>query len=300
LNTVNYCWCTYRTWSFQVLEGLLNLPYAKCAAILTTEDCIYDFSSFEAKGIPVIKASPKEIFDSPEFLNLSAHNRLDCLFFYGWSWLVPASVFNEILSVTLHPGKLPNDKGGSPLQNQIRNGETWSYANIIEIVEKLDSGRVFLKERFSLEGDISDVWGRMVSVGVAATRKFLKQISQKELSPQVQEIGGTIYKRVTPKQAEVDLARQSALEIYNIIRAHNETDPNTYVKQANYCGPGFKIIFSKSTLENPGLPIFELKKLNFEDFYEVSQKTNNGEACLSLQAADGQNLYVTQFRVSSV
>ncbi|MES2856238.1 MAG: formyltransferase family protein [Bdellovibrionota bacterium] len=293
---VTFSWCTYRNWSFEVLEGLVSDPRLKCASILTTPDCTYDFSIFEAKGIRIFRLPPKQSLGAEsEFVQHIAEYKPDCLFFYGWSWIVPPSIHDKYLCVTLHPGKLPDDRGGSPLQNQIRNGETWSLANLIELGEKLDGGDIFASEKFSLTGDINDVWARMTATGVFVTKKFLEQIAGGSLTRKVQTELGKIYKRVLPSQAEIKLGEQPALLISNIIRAHNENDPNTYVKKAYLKHKGFELVLTKAQLTSPSCRVVALASV--DDFYELSHLTNNEEACLLLRANDDKDVYVTQFRV---
>ena len=47
----------------------------------------------------------------------------DYILFYGWSWIVPTNLVKNFNCVMLHPSPLPKYRGGSPLQNQIINGE---------------------------------------------------------------------------------------------------------------------------------------------------------------------------------
>ena len=182
-----FVWCTYRTWSLEVLEGLLSHPDFRCSAILTTFDCIWDSTPFEAHGIRIFRLPPKSsLKEGSKFLEFLKIHPPACSFFYGWSWTIPKDFHEKYFSVTFHPGKLPNDRGGSPLQNQIRNGETWSYGNIIKIAEELDAGEIFAQVKFSLFGDISDVWARMTASGVYTTRNFLTDIAQGTLKSKKQ------------------------------------------------------------------------------------------------------------------
>ena len=54
-----FVWCTYRDWSFQVLEALLDLKDWRCGLVITTLDCRYDFSVIEAAGIAIMRIDPR-------------------------------------------------------------------------------------------------------------------------------------------------------------------------------------------------------------------------------------------------
>lgn len=281
-----------------MLEGILNADNAACKGILTTPECVYDFTLFEKHQIKIIRCDPKvALIEDSDFLRFVNEHDIDCFFFYGWSWIVPGSFYSKHLSLTLHPGKLPDDRGGSPLQNQIRNGEQWSYANLIELGEKLDGGDIFSRQKFSLEGEMSDVWTRMTSAGILQTRDFLENYSERDRRRQKQTGEGTIYKRVTPAQAEILPTKQTAEQIYNIIRAHNESDANTYVKKAHIKEQGYELVLLKSVLENQGRKVIDLGQTSDATIYGIACEVNEGSALLRIQASDGKPVYISQFLV---
>ena len=52
----NFVWCTYRNWSFEILDALIDLNTSKCVSILTTKTCVYDFSKFENRISQITKS----------------------------------------------------------------------------------------------------------------------------------------------------------------------------------------------------------------------------------------------------
>lgn len=296
----SYIWCTYREWSFQVLEGLLDLAGWRCDAIVTTPECLVDLDWFRSKGIPVVRIDPKTGFrPGGAGAALVDEMKPEAAFWYGWSWIVPTNILNQCYNTTLHPGKLPKDRGGSPIQNQIRNGETWSYANLIELVEGLDEGDIYTRERFSLEGDEVDaVWARMVSAGVIATRRFLAQITDGSVTatPQDSTVEPTIYKRVQPADAELKAAQMTAHAMYNIVRAHNETDPNSYVVRAWLEINGQHYTIDRASLNAPDCNrSVDLGQPLNEDPYALAHSVNNGETAVFVSGKDGKRLYFTRY-----
>ena len=55
----------------------------------------------------------------------------DIILFYGWSWIVSDFLIKNFDCLMLHPSPLPLYRGGSPIQNQIINGEIRSKVTII-------------------------------------------------------------------------------------------------------------------------------------------------------------------------
>ena len=294
----NFVWCTYRNWSFEILDTLTDLSHSKCVSILTTENCVYDFSRFEKTGIKVFKLPPKSVFKKEsQFLKFIKDQSVKTIFFYGWSWFVPSSIFNSFLCLTLHPGLLPDGRGGSPIQNQMLKNQKWTYANLIELGKELDKGDIFDREKIILDGDANDVWQRMTSAGAVITRRFLNKKAKNLISRTAQPPGGHFYNRVTSKNAILKPEKQSALEMHNIVRAHNENDPNGYVSNANLTFKKFKIIVLKSTLHKVKKKEYKLNEIKLENIFNVCHQVNNFSAYLVLLGIDKKKLYVTQFQI---
>ncbi len=302
-----FVWCTYRDWSFRILDGLLDLPRWRCSLIVTTLDCRFDLARFEERGIPVIRIDPRhDLKEGGHGHKTIADLKPKAVFHYGWSWLVPQPVLDLCPNVTLHPGKLPKDRGGSPIQNQIRNGETWTYANIIKLVPGLDEGPVYLRERLSLEGDDADtVWWRMTAAGAMLTRQFLAGIALGTLQPAPQDetVEPKVYKRVRPDAAFLSPETQTARAMYDIVRAHNETDANTYVVKAWIDIGQYRLVIDRAGICAP-LLAFSGRSWNLraeawcEDrLFDVAFRVNNGKDSAFIAGCDGIPLFLTRFYV---
>ena len=66
----------------------------------------------------------------------------DIILFYGWSWLIPASITSTYTCLMLHPSELPKFRGGSPIQNQIIRGVYDSSVTIFKINDQIDAGPI--------------------------------------------------------------------------------------------------------------------------------------------------------------
>ncbi len=304
-NQKTFLWCTYRNWSFRVLEGLCDLPEWKLGGIITTKTCCYNFSRFIENNVPILRVDPKTTFlEGGEGSRLAAETSPDAIFHYGWSWIVPDQICHDFLNVTLHPGKLPKDRGGSPLQNQIRNGENWTYANIIQLVPELDAGPVFLREKFSLEGDeIEQVWARMISTGIYLTRRFLIDLAnEKAIATPQDSSTPTTYRRVSKAQSILDPTQQSAKSMYDIVRSSNETDPDSYLSPASLKFGSLELIIERAYVHNDDTPASTpVRYLKDEaNPFETCMKVNNNQLRLLVEGADGEFLCLTRYSIRSI
>jgi len=299
-----FVWCTYRDWSFHVLEGLLDLPGWRCGLIITTVDCLYDFDGFECRGIDVLRLDPHKDL-KPDGIGFQAIRDIapGAIFYYGWSWFVPPALLSLCPNVTLHPGKLPKDRGGSPIQNQIRNGEDWTYANIIGLVPGLDEGPIYMRQQISLAGDEADaVWARMTAAGAMLSRRFLRSLAAGSLTAEKQDpaITPTLYRRVRPEDAELRPAEQSARQMYDIVRAHNESDANSYVSPAFLVRDSHRLVIERAALARSAVPAERVNLLLFagdgDGWTEIVHKINNGEVEAVIPAEDESMVYVTRLR----
>lgn len=305
--TKNYIWCTYRDWSFRMLEGIQGLDGWENSLIVTTPDCSYDFKKLEEQGIEVLRVNPSEdLKEGGKAYERILELKPDAIFHNGWSWVVPNEVLDLCPNVTFHPGKLPKDRGGSPIQNQIRNGETWTYVNVMELAEGLDEGPVYLKEKISLDGTAEDVWSRMTATGCVLAQDFLKRLEEGNFEPAPQaDEEPTLYKRVKPAKARLRPGKQSAEQMHNIVRAHYETDPNTYVVPAYFAVGDKRVVAELSTLDSelvetdrPTVILnHETDAPSQQDLVKICSDVNNGKYALALQDANREKVYLTRVRL---
>ena len=80
----------------------------------------------------------KENFSIDEIARFSP----DLVLFYGWSDIIASEIISEYSCLMLHPSPLPKYRGGSPIQNQIINGEVDSAVSIFLMDEGIDTGPI--------------------------------------------------------------------------------------------------------------------------------------------------------------
>ena len=130
----------------------------------------------------------------------------------------------------LHPSPLPRYRGGSPIQNQIINGEKNSKVSIFIMNNEIDAGDIVAQENISLEGSIHDIFSRIEEAGVRLTINLLDS----GLNPAAQNHAEATYcKRRTPEDSEITLEELSvskASYLYNKIRMLGDPYPNAFIR----------------------------------------------------------------------
>jgi len=144
---------------------------------------------------------------------------LDLIFFPYWNNKIPSEVFDNWRCYVFHVAPLPYGRGGSPVQNLIREGFESAPLNAIRVVEELDAGPVLMSSEISLEGAASDIFARI-------SRQIADQILSiiRGLPPEIEQSGEpTLFKRIRPKENEIK-AGMSLQEMYDEIRMVDSPD----------------------------------------------------------------------------
>lgn len=177
-------------------------------------------------------------------------SKADVVLYYGWSWMIPKEMYDSKLCLILHTSPLPKYRGGSPLQNQIINGEKMSAATILKVAKEVDTGEIYAQSQFSLEGTLKDIFERIVEVGTRDTIDVLNNLAQNTAKPLKQiEYKATYFNRRKPEESEItlrDIKHKTAKELYNFIRALADPYPNAYI----VCKDGKKLYLTGALLES--------------------------------------------------
>lgn len=295
----SYVLCEYRDWAFDVARGILDVEGWEPSLLITTEDSICDLNDFERKNIPILRINPKTELKKGGVASKAIEEiQPDAIFFNSWSWIVPKNILNQCPCITQHPGKLPLDRGGSPIQNQIRNGEKWTYANMMMMGEGLDEGPIYLRKKFGLEGTINEVMTRMTATSSLIGRDCLRMIGNGQKPIEQSNENSSFYNRVTSESAEIiQDTNLSVTQIYDIIRAHNELDKNSYVMPAYILTGNKKVLLlnaeDPSKCENRGgIDLLKVKELE-----SVKKQICDGELTVYVQNEKGNRVYITEFEI---
>lgn len=169
----------------------------------------------------------------------------DLVLFYGWSWKISSPIIEKYMCLMLHPSPLPKYRGGSPIQNQIINGETQSAVTIIEMTDKLDAGDILAQESISLDGNIKEILKRLTRVGTRLTKRI---ISGNTTRRKQNENEATFYNRRKEEDNEItvnEILSQDSQYLHNKIRMLGDPYPYAYIKTVD----GKKLLIKDASIE---------------------------------------------------
>ena len=154
----------------------------------------------------------------------------DWVFFFHWSERISPTIYSQHKCVTIHTGRLPLDRGGSPLQNQILMGLMSTRVNLIETTDPMDSGGIYCSAPLTLQGGISDIWLAIATESAALIKKCVSA----NLKPLPQEGSPSTFSRVKNNKINFKEARTLS-HIYDQIRmVDDESYPNPHVVLDGY------------------------------------------------------------------
>ena len=183
-------------------------------------------SNFEAQYLLV---TSKEEYSEEALFSFKP----DIVLFYGWSWKISNSVLEEFECIMLHPSKLPKYRGGSPIQNQIINGETESAVTLFVMTDEMDAGDIVAQKSYSLQGHLCEILNRIEKNGIELTMTILSE----GIFPITQDhSAATFCKRRKPEQSEItieEIINKSGIYLYNKIRMLEDPYPNAYIKTSD-------------------------------------------------------------------
>lgn len=187
--------------------------------------CIYENLRSKTEHKYLLLTNPKSVDDK----KLRTFNP-DLILFYGWSNKICSTLIKDYKCLMLHPSPLPKYRGGSPIQNQIINGEKESAVSIFIVNEQIDAGDIVKQEPISLEGNLDEIFDRIIQVGTSLTLSILQE--GLEARPQ-DESEASFYTRRKPSQSEItieELQTQSSEYLHNKIRMLQDPYPNAYIR----------------------------------------------------------------------
>jgi methionyl-tRNA formyltransferase len=141
--------------------------------------------------------------------------------------MLPESVWKipSIGTINLHASLLPDYRGAAPINHAIINGEQYTGVTTFFIDEKIDTGRILLREEiqifpFENAGDLHD---RLMKHGARLVIRTLAEIAENRIKPALQSDlikPGTILKnapKINPDYCFIDWTKDP-VELNNFIR----------------------------------------------------------------------------------
>lgn len=171
------------------------------------------------------------LVSTPDELSIQTkHFNYDLIVVVGWSWKISTEIVDTNVVIGMHPSKLPEYAGGSPIQHQIIDGLKASEATLFRLTSKLDGGDIVSSAPYSLEGHMSQVFDELTRVTTQLLIDLIvswPNVSYKRQEPSV------IRRRLKPEDSclsKEKLSSQTCASLYDTIRCREDPYPNVYIE----------------------------------------------------------------------
>lgn len=229
----------YRAWAYEIFKNIVAFqkenPNFVIGALITSPKA--EFKTDDIKDFKNIFIIENEN-DNDKMNLILSENKIDVVFYYGWSWFVKEPILSNFVCLCLHPSALPKYRGGSPIQNQIIAGETNSAISLFKMTEGVDDGDIYRQIPMDLSGDLNDIFHQMTVLGTQATKEFISDLIENKVVfvPQPNLENNPPLKRRSQKQSEVVLENASSMPfvlLYNMVRSLLDPYPNVFINFLN-------------------------------------------------------------------
>ena len=180
------------------------------------------------KNYQIIKKIDEKLIENIKkkkyFLNIAA----------GWPLKFPSKLIHAARkgTINLHAGKLPEYRGGSPLNWQIIEGKKKIYISIIKMTIGLDAGPIYIEKSLNLKSseNIKDLHNKVNKVYPYMTEKVIKDI-KKNKKPKKQLSKNVRYmKQRSDIDGQIDWVNMNSKDVFNLVRAVSKPYPGAFYK----------------------------------------------------------------------
>ena len=156
-------------------------------------------------GIPVFQ--PHRIRSDFSFLN---ETKPDLILCFAYGQIIPSEVINypRYGCLNYHGSLLPKYRGAAPIQYALMNNDKETGVTLMEMVEKMDAGRMYAKKKFLIEpkDDFSNLANKMVDAAFDLTVESLEKYLNGELVGEEQnEELVTFAPSIKPEEEQVSV-----------------------------------------------------------------------------------------------
>lgn len=246
-------------------------------------------------GIQLIQ--PEHIKNEYEyFKNIKA----DMIVTAAYGQFIPTKILNLYKKcINVHGSLLPHHRGGAPIQRAIINGDKKTGVTIMEMVKKMDAGRMYASSEIPIldSDNNSSLFEKLAIIGKNLLMENIEDIyNGKNEGIMQNEEEATISPNIAPEEEKINF-NIDARKVFNLIRGLSD-EPGAYCeyngqrikiykasieKNDSDASPGTIINIKKSLIvkcKTDAISILELqipgkKRMNVKDFL-------NGQKLLNL------------------
>lgn len=240
---------------------------------------------------------PEHIKNEYEYLkNIKA----DMIVTAAYGQFIPTKILNLYKKcINVHGSLLPHHRGGAPIQRAIINGDKKTGVTIMEMVKKMDAGRMYASSEIPIldSDNNSSLFEKLAIIGKNLLMENIEDIyNGKNEGIMQNEEEATISPNIAPEEEKINF-NIDARKVFNLIRGLSD-EPGAYCeyngqrikiykasieKNDSDASPGTIINIKKSLIvkcKTDAISILELqipgkKRMNVKDFL-------NGQKLLNL------------------
>jgi methionyl-tRNA formyltransferase len=158
----------------------------------------------------------------------------DLAFFLGCTKVVNADILlKNKKNFVIHESELPKGKGFSPLSWQILEGKNEIPIQLLEAVDIVDSGSIYLEDKIILVGN--ELLSEIKHLQGILTKKMVLEFINRypNIEGKKQSGESSYYRRRTPKDSALDL-NKTLLEQFNLLRIVDNEKYPAFFEQDRY------------------------------------------------------------------
>ena len=204
----------------------------------------------EKYNIPVFQ--PHRIRKEYEFVK---DLKPDLILTMAYGQIIPQGLLDipTLGCLNVHGSLLPKYRGAAPIQRAIINGETKTGVTLMEMIDKMDAGKMFAFEECSIDenDNYSSLCEKIVECGNRVLEKNLLTYLEGNLKGTEQDENSvTFADKINPEDEKLDLSKPMILFL-NWVRGLSE-EPGGYIYLNNL---KFKIFKAHKLSENRVSPV---------------------------------------------
>ena len=179
----------------------------------------------------------------------------DLILTMAYGQIVPQGLLDipKLGALNLHGSILPKYRGAAPIQRAIMNGETETGVTLMEMVDKMDAGRMYGVEKCEIfpEDNYTSLCDKIVKCCVRAARKYIPMYINGELEGVEQdESQVTFADKIKPETEKLSL-EYGVDQFINYVRGMSE-EPGAYLL---IDGQKFKIFRAEKSNQSVNGPV---------------------------------------------
>ncbi len=218
--------------------------------------------SLNKKILINIKADKKFFFrniNSKSFHLFAKKQKPDLFILGGYPQIVKKKIFDvpKYGTMNLHAGKLPDYRGGSPLNWAIINGEKNFETTIFKIDEGIDTGQVLAKKKSKIlsSDTIKTIHKKANNNFNTIIIKAINNLIDKKYL-KISKKNAKYWKQRNDKDNYLNLKNKNSVQSHNFVRALTKPYPCAWImcKNKKVRLVETKIISRNSTLNSPIIP----------------------------------------------